>query len=90
MKKVKVKQVRVIHKKLGRVRINKVQVDGYADPNTNTAYIDERLESYYHLYVLVHEIMHLQNPNWEENEVEAYSTQLSELLWHENYRKVIL
>ncbi len=84
------KPLKVVHKKLGKIRINKLQVDGYADTDLQTAFIDERLKGYQHIYVLIHEIIHLQNPTWSEIKVEGHSKQLAEVIWNENYRKVIL
>lgn len=84
------KRVRVVHKKLGRVKFAKAPVNGYADFDLNTAFIDERINGYDHLYTLIHEILHLQNPKWGEARVEGHSRQLAELVWKESYRKVIL
>ncbi len=80
-KKVK----KVIHRKLG-----KHKALGLAYCETGIIHIDERLKGKEHLYVCVHEILHIQNPTWEEEQIIKHSEETSNLLWELGYRRAEL
>ena len=78
----KVKEI--VHRKLGKHNaIGLAWEEGKIE-------IDERLRGEEALYVLVHEIMHIQNPTWGEAKVIGHSKHLSNILFKEGYRKVDL
>ena len=63
---------------------------GLAYTETVFIEIDERLEGLELLYVLIHEIMHCQNPKWGELKIEGHSREMANLLYEQNFRKVDL
>ena len=77
----KVKQI--IHRKLGKERAN-----GLAFCEAGVIHIDSRLSGYEHLYTLIHEICHVQNPTWSELKVEGHSKEMAKLLWENKYRQI--
>jgi Zn-dependent peptidase ImmA (M78 family) len=77
----KVKQI--IHRKLGKERAN-----GLAFCEAGVIHIDSRLSGYEHLYTLIHEICHVQNPTWSEIKIEGHSKEMAKLLWENNYRQI--
>ncbi len=48
--------------------------------------IDERLKGRKKLEILIHEAMHILNPEMSEDEVVRQSKALTKLLWKEGYR----
>jgi hypothetical protein len=78
----KVKQV--IHRKLG-----KEKADGLAFCESGIIHIDSRLKGFNHLYTLIHEITHVQNPTWSELKVEGHSKEMATLIWDSPYRRII-
>lgn len=75
----------ITHKKLGRFKAH-----GLAYCDDGNICIEERLRGQRHLYVLVHEIVHIQNPTWSEIKVEGHSKEMADLLWEQGYRRVDL
>jgi hypothetical protein len=75
--------MKVVSKKLGREK-----AWGSANLDDNTIEIDPRLTGRKHLEILIHEAMHLMNPEWTEKEVIRQSKKLTLLLWKQEYRKV--
>ena len=73
------------HKKIGRHK-----AIGLAYCDTGNIVIDERLRGEDHLYILVHEIIHIQNPLWSEIKVIGHSKEMAKLIWENNYRRVEL
>jgi hypothetical protein len=61
---------------------------GWADIDRNTIELDTRLKGKHHLEILIHEIMHIQNPDWNEDKVIEHSKKMCEVLWKENYRRI--
>lgn len=82
--------VKVVIKKLGRFRVNNKQVDGLADAETKTIYIDSRTNRKYHLELYIHEAMHLLNWDWPEEKIKHQSKVLANGIWKMKYRKVEL
>lgn len=75
--------MRVLFKKLGREK-----AWGSADLDSHTIEIDPRLKGRKYLEILIHEAMHIMNPEWSETKVITQSKRLTRLLWAEHFRKV--
>lgn len=75
--------MKVEHKKLG-----KQNAWGLATIEKKIIELDERLVGKKHLEILIHEIMHIQNPEWSETMVIKKSKELTNVLWSVNYRRV--
>jgi len=73
----------ITHKKIGRHKAL-----GLAYTESGDIFIDERLKGFQHLLVLIHEIVHIQNPKWGEEKVKGHSLEMATLLWEQHYRKV--
>ena len=72
--------MKVIRRKLARERAwGLSHSDGIIE-------IDERLKGRKLLEILIHEAMHILNPEMTENEVVRQSKALTKLLWREGYR----
>lgn len=76
-------RIKVRYRKLG-----KEQALGLAYQNKNLIEIDSRLKGKRLLTTLVHEILHIQNPDWSENKVEVQSKGMADVLWKQHFRKV--
>ena len=76
--------MKVKYRKLGREK-----AIGQAHQSRKLIEIDSRLKGKKLLTTIIHEIMHLQNDDWSESKVEKHSTEMGNILWKENYRKVI-
>lgn len=68
--------------------MGKEKADGLAWEDDRMIEIDSRLKGFNHLYTLIHEIIHIQNPRWPEIKVEGHSKQMAEILYAEKYRKI--
>lgn len=64
------------------------KADGLAWPEDRTMAIDKRLKGLRKLDVIIHEIIHIQNPKWPEIMVEGKATEIAKILWELNYREV--
>lgn len=67
--------------KLGRERAWGQSGDGIVE-------IDERLKGKKHLEILLHECLHLQFPEADEDEIIEKSIQLTNTLWAQGYRRI--
>ena len=76
-------KIKVIYKKLGRER-----AWGQADLGEGVVELDPRLKGRKHLNVCIHEVLHIQNPEWSETEVINKANELASVLWREHYRRV--
>lgn len=76
-------QIKVIYRKLG-----KEKAWGQASIEDGIIELDDRMKGKKHLEILIHELMHLQNPEWSETEVLAKSKQMTGVLWKQHYRRV--
>jgi hypothetical protein len=76
-------KVKVTHRKLGQDRVH-----GWAHLGLNHIELDSRLKGRRHLLYLVHEMLHLLNPDWSESKVVKQSRELTKLLWEQNYRRI--
>jgi hypothetical protein len=75
-------KIKIIYKKLGRE-----QAHGIAESD-GVVYIDSRLKGKKLLEILLHELMHLQNPLDDEDAIIEKSVTLCKILWKEGYRRV--
>jgi hypothetical protein len=75
-------KIKIIYRKLG-----KEQAYGIASSD-GIIEIDSRLKSKKHLEVLIHEVMHLLQPEDTEEEIVEKSITLTKILWKENYRRI--
>ncbi len=75
----------VTERKLGRYKAL-----GLAYVDSGEIHIDERLKGYEHLYVLIHEVLHIQNPKWSEAKVTGHASELAKIIFENNYRKIII
>lgn len=77
------KSFKVIESKLGR---NKAW--GMAHADDNIIEIDARLKGKKRLEILIHEALHLLNPEMSEEDVILQSQKICLTLWKLNYRQV--
>jgi hypothetical protein len=82
-KSSKPKPIRILYAHLGQYK-----ADGLAWPDERTIAIDRRLKGPRELEVIIHEILHCQNPAWPEEEVDRKAHELAGILWGLNWRKV--
>jgi hypothetical protein len=75
--------MKVVRKKLGREK-----AWGMAHPGDNIIEIDPTLKGRKVMEILIHEALHLLNPEWTEAKVVRQSKKLTKLLWSEHFRKV--
>lgn len=76
-------RVRIVERKLGRERAL-----GQAYQGINVVEIDPRQPESERLDTLVHELLHLLQPEWSEERVEASAAWLAAILWREGYRRI--
>jgi hypothetical protein len=75
--------MKVIFKKLGREK-----AWGSANVDDKTIELDPKLKGRKLLEILIHEAMHIMNPEWSETKVINQSKKLTQLLWRQHFRKV--
>jgi hypothetical protein len=75
-------KIKIVYKKLGRE-----QAHGIAESD-GIVYIDQRLKGKKHLEILLHECLHILNPQDTEEAIIDKSVTLCKLLWKEGYRRV--
>lgn len=72
------------------VKIKSDLARGLAWTDTGIIHIDTRLSKIEHLDILIHEILHIQNPKWSEMKVRGHAAELAKLIWEQDYQKVDL
>jgi hypothetical protein len=77
------KAIEVIERPLGREKAM-----GLAWIEDRRVEIDSRLESKDFLDTLIHELLHIYNPDWKEQKVASTATQMTNLIWAKNYRRI--
>lgn len=77
------RRIRVKYRKLF-----KHNVVGLAYTRKRLIEIDERLRGKQLLEILIHELMHVQNPDWPEEVVVEQSREMAEVLWDEGVRVI--
>lgn len=74
--------MKIIYRKLGKEKaLGQAHSDGLIE-------IDERLKSKKKLEIIIHEMLHILNPEFSESKVLDQSKKMSKILWQENYREV--
>lgn len=71
----------IIYRKLG-----KEKALGLAHGHDNIIEIDNRLRGKKKLEIIMHEVMHIHNPEWSESKVIKHSRALCNILWQQGYR----
>jgi hypothetical protein len=79
------KDTKVVYRNLG-----KEKAWGIAHIGNNKIEIDPRLSGRKHIEILLHEKIHLQNPEWSETKVLKQSKDLAKFLWQNQIRWVDL
>lgn len=80
------KVLQVIERKLGREKA--VGQAFTFEPGSGVVEIDPRQAAREYLDTLVHEMLHIEFPDLEEDRVAACSRRLSAALWKQNYRRI--
>lgn len=60
---------------------------GRAFPKKRTIYVDPRQPPKCHLDTAVHEVIHVEFPNWKEKRVANTATSIAKVLWRMGYRR---
>jgi hypothetical protein len=76
-------RVRIVERKLGREKAL-----GQAYHGLNVIEIDPRQPESERLDTLVHELMHLLEPEWSEERVVDAASWMAAILWRQGYRRV--
>tara|TARA_B100000959_G_C14769991_1_gene537085 strand:- start:522 stop:815 length:294 start_codon:yes stop_codon:yes gene_type:complete len=79
----KVNKIKVIDKKLGRQK-----AVGQAYTDAKVIEIDPRQTSRNYLDTLIHELLHVYNPEWSENKVSKTANEITDIIWKKNYRRI--
>ena len=77
------KKIKVFEKKLRRERCV-----GTAEFATLIIQIDPRQNSKSYLDTLIHEMLHLYNPQWSETRVSETANEMTRVIWDANYRRL--
>lgn len=81
--KRKSQRIRVRWRKLGRE-----QAAGQMRPGSRTIEVDERLRGHLRLWTLIHEVLHVLQPEWSEEAIDEHAQVIADTLWAEHYRMV--
>jgi hypothetical protein len=76
-------KIKVIDKKLGRQK-----AVGQAYSDARVIEIDPRQRSKNYLDTLIHEMLHVYNPDWSENKVTTTANEMTDIIWKKNYRRI--
>lgn len=68
--------------------LDKEKVLGMAWPHQRRIEIDSRLPSKQYLNTLIHELLHIFNPEWPENKIAETANEMSEVIWSRDYRRI--
>ena len=77
------KNIKVVERPLGRERAM-----GLAWVGEDKIEIDGRLKSKEYLDTLIHEMLHIYNPTWPETRVAQTATEMANIIWNKNYRRM--
>jgi len=64
-----------------------VKVWGYAHTDKNIIELSHKLKGRKHLEILLHEIIHIYFPDYDEESVKEYAKAMSLLIWRQGYRR---
>jgi hypothetical protein len=76
-------KIKLVERKLGREKAL-----GLAHHSEDMIEICINQSSKERLDTVIHEILHLLNPNMPEKLVNSYSNRISKVLWKDNWRKI--
>ena len=76
-------KIKVIDKKLGRQK-----AVGQAYTDAKVIEIDPRQKSKNYLDTLIHELLHVYNPEWSETKVSKTANEITDIIWKKNYRRI--
>lgn len=79
----KKKPIKVLYSHLGQYK-----AVGLAWKEDRIIAIDKRLKGIQELETIIHELEHVQNPEWSEAKVTKIAKEKAQILWDLNYRKV--
>ncbi len=79
----KIKAVEVVERPLGREKAM-----GLAWVEDRKVEIDSRLDSKDFLDTLIHELLHIYNPHWSETKTASTATEMTNLIWAKDYRRI--
>ena len=74
-------RIKIIYKKLGREKAH-----GIAESD-GVVYLDPRLKGKKALEIVLHECLHILNPQDDEKTIIQKSVTLTKILWKEGYRR---
>jgi len=77
--------MKVIYRKLGKER---AWGQAHIDEPGGLIELDSTLKGAKKLEILLHEILHILNPEWSETKVIKQSKKIKKVLWNQNYRQV--
>lgn len=77
--------MKVVYRKLGKER-----AWGQAHTDSNTIEIDPRLKGRKKMEILIHEALHILNPDMSETKVLDQGRRIANLLWKQHFRQVDL
>lgn len=75
--------MKVVYRKLGKER-----ADGQAHIDSKTIEIDPRLKGRRKMEVLIHEALHILNPEFSETKVIEQGRKIANILWKQHFRQV--
>ena len=78
-----IKPVEVIERPLGREKAM-----GLAWIDDRKVEIDSRLDSKDFLDTLIHELLHIYSPHWSETKTASTATEMTDLIWAKDYRRI--
>ena len=76
-------KIKVIDKKLGRQK-----AVGQAYSDARVIEIDPRQNSKNYLDTLIHELLHVYNPEWSESKITKTANEMTAVIWQKNYRRI--
>ena len=76
-------KIKVIDKKLGRQK-----AVGQAYTDARVIEVDPRQRSKNYLDTLIHEMLHVYNPEWSESKVSKTANEMTDIIWSKNYRRI--
>ena len=76
-------KIKVIDKKLGRQK-----AVGQAYTDARVIEVDPRQKSKNYLDTLIHEMLHVYNPEWSETKVTKTANEMTDIIWSKNYRRI--
>ena len=76
-------KIKVIDKKLGRQKAL-----GQAYTDAKVIEVDPRQKSKAYLDTLIHEMLHVYNPDWSEAKVTKTANEMTDIIWSKNYRRI--